>query len=157
METDSATLAAAFEVSKRRIEQMAREGIVVRVGRGRYDLVASVRGYLAHALAGQSSANEPADITEARRALLIQQERRERRLNEEALGNLVLVDHVRQIWTAAESALAAQLEGSPGRIAADVAGESDPAIIRHTLLDENRRIRRAYAAAIERIFEGSPK
>ncbi|MBL9193741.1 MAG: hypothetical protein JNJ82_15410 [Opitutaceae bacterium] len=41
-----ATLADALSLSEARIGQLVREGVVVKLARGRYDLVPSVKGYL---------------------------------------------------------------------------------------------------------------
>lgn len=154
MNIDAKTLAACFGVSRRRVEQLARDGVVVRIDRGKYDLVASVQNYMGHVLAGESTANEPDSLVEARRQLLNEQARRERRQNELADGQIVLVAHVEQVWTAAEAALASQLDGVAGRLANDMAGETNPAICREALHDEHRRIRNAYAQAVEKVFQG---
>ena len=40
------TLGAVLRLSERRVQQLAPSGVVKRVGRGQYDLVASVQGYV---------------------------------------------------------------------------------------------------------------
>lgn len=40
------TLAKLFDLTEVRIQQLAQEGVVVKSGRGQYDLWASIRGYL---------------------------------------------------------------------------------------------------------------
>ena len=75
----AATLAACFKLTDRQVRRLAEEGVVCKAARGRYKLAESVQGFLAHALAGQSSAHEPDDLIAARKALLVQQTRREAR------------------------------------------------------------------------------
>ena len=49
-----------------------------------------------------------------------------------------------------------QLDGLPGRVAGQVAGESDPAAIRRILFDECRRIRNATALELEAMAGVAP-
>ena len=143
--TDAATLAAAFGVTVRRIQQLATDGVLPKAGRGKYPLVECFRAYLAHALSGASAANEPDDLVEARRLLLIEQTRRERRQNDVAEGRLVP-------WSEAEHALQTiaagviqLVESLPGRTASTLAGMSHTAAIRTYLLDEVRMVRQDIA------------
>ncbi|MEI2422740.1 hypothetical protein V6O07_20850, partial [Arthrospira platensis SPKY2] len=73
IEVSAAVLADCFRMTERQVRRLAADGVVMKAGRGKYRLAESVQGYLAHALAGQSSAAEPADLAEARKALLIEQ------------------------------------------------------------------------------------
>lgn len=43
---DLATLAKLFNLSERRIQQLAREGVIPRVRTGEYDVIGAIRGYL---------------------------------------------------------------------------------------------------------------
>ncbi len=49
------TLRKLFDLTPRRIQQLAVEGIVTRTSGGRYDLVRSVKGYIAYLRASPSS------------------------------------------------------------------------------------------------------
>ena len=44
--TSLKTLSILLDVTERRIQQLAREGIIVRDKRGRYDLIPSIQGYV---------------------------------------------------------------------------------------------------------------
>ena len=43
-----ATLAKLFNITERRVQQLARDGIIPKAKRGEYDLVACVRGYVTY-------------------------------------------------------------------------------------------------------------
>ena len=44
--TSLRTLSILLDVTERRIQQLAREGVMVRDKRGRYDLIPSIQGYV---------------------------------------------------------------------------------------------------------------
>ncbi len=48
------TLAKLLNLSERRIQQLAREGVIPRVRAGQYDVVGGIRGYLNHMHASES-------------------------------------------------------------------------------------------------------
>ena len=55
------TLCSLLELTPRRVQQLTAEGILFKVERGRYDLVRSVRGYIAYL---RDRAERSASITE---------------------------------------------------------------------------------------------
>lgn len=55
------TLCSLLELTPRRVQQLTAEGILFKVERGRYDLVKSVRGYIAYL---RDRAERSASITE---------------------------------------------------------------------------------------------
>lgn len=44
----AATIARLLNISERRLQQLAREGVIPKSGRGRYPLAATVRGYVVY-------------------------------------------------------------------------------------------------------------
>lgn len=143
--TDAATLAAAFGITARRVQQLAADGVLPKSGRGKYPLVEAVRAYVAHALAGQSATNEPDDLVEARRLLLVEQTRRERRQNDLAEGRMIPRADVEQAQVTALAAVIGLVESLPGRTAGQLAGMSHAAEIRMYLLGEVRQVRQLMA------------
>lgn len=65
--------------------------------------------------------------------------------NSQSRRELLKADHVQDILWSANSSLALQMQGLPGRMATELASIDDPALIRSTLLNEVRRIRSSYA------------
>lgn len=152
--TDAATLAAAFGITPRRVQQLAAEGVLPKAGRGKYPLAEAVRAYLAHALAGQSAANEPDDLVEARRLLLIEQTRRERRQNDLAEARQIPRAEVEHILRSVMVAVVGLVESLPGRTAGELVGMTHAGEIRQFLLGEVRGVRSLLAerfAALEKL------
>ena len=67
----------------------------------------------------------------------------------EQAGKVVELEHVEATVERAMVMCAGQLDGLGGRVAARLAAESDPAVVRQVLFDECRRIRAAIAAELE--------
>lgn len=76
--------------------------------------------------------------------------------NAQVRGELILRGHVQHVVLEANAMLAGQLEGVAGRFANELASISDPAKVRGILLDEHRRIRRAYADALGKLAASDP-
>lgn len=114
----SAELARVLRLSPRRIEQLAGEGIALRLGRGQYDLAESVGRYCDHLRAAAESATSTASaaLTEERlKALRLRRAERERQLipTEEALD---VVTRLTGSFVAALGGLPAQIsDKSPER------------------------------------------
>ena len=151
--TDAATLAGAFGVTVRRVQQLATDGVLPKAGRGKYDLVACIRAYLAHALSGASAANEPDDLVEARRLLLIEQTRRERRRNDIEDKTLWTDATVQDLVTGTYAVTVQRLEALPSRYAGRLAGMTDTALIRTMLRDEVHSIRTAMAQGFNELHD----
>lgn len=68
-------------------------------------------------------------------------------------GELILVEHVEELFTTLAAELAARHDAVPGRVANEFAGISDAAVIRQRLLDEMREVRSAVADAAIKLAE----
>ena len=68
-------------------------------------------------------------------------------------GELIYADQVAEslAWLGAE--LAARLDAVPGRLAGELAGITDPAIVRRRLFEEHRGVRSAVAEAGEKLAD----
>lgn len=124
---DSLTVSAAvlgniFGVTDRRIRQMAEEGIIVRVAKGRYNLVESVKNYiLSLKLAVDSAGSDNPDgelNIEEEKAL---HERVKRHISELKLqtmkGELHKAEDVRRVMTDMLSSFKTRLMNVPAKVA----------------------------------------
>lgn len=73
-------------------------------------------------------------------------------------GELIHTSHVADVMSSLGADLAARHDAGPGRLAGELAGLSDPAVIRQRLLDEFRGIRGAFSDAIAKLADaiGTP-
>ncbi len=63
------TIAKLLKLTERRCQQLADEGVLVRVGRGKYDLVGSVQGYIGYLQARTPDAGAKLDLNQERARL----------------------------------------------------------------------------------------
>lgn len=75
--------------------------------------------------------------------------------NETTRSNLVRVDHMRAVVARMDQALSQHLEGSADRLAVHIAGETAPAMIRQTILNDHHAVQFAYGQKLQSIFENS--
>ena len=61
--TSLQTLSVLLDITERRVQQLADEGIVVRKRQGHYDLVASIQGYVRY-LRAQAQKKKPLTVEE---------------------------------------------------------------------------------------------
>ena len=67
--------------------------------------------------------------------------------NSRRRGELIYADQVAEVMARIAAELSSRLDAVPGRVAGELAGISDPAVIRQRLLDEHRAVRAAFAGA----------
>lgn len=115
-----AELAFLLGVSSARVRALAREGVAVKVARGRFDTAASVTRYCERLRASASRAGRPAtDETKLEKLRLTKAQADAQELKNQALrGDLVPVTEVRREWTAVATDLRASLLSIPARVAA---------------------------------------
>jgi len=124
---DSLTVSAAvlgniFGVSDRRIRQMAEEGIITRVSKGRYNLVESVKNYMLSlklAIDSANSENPDGELDfDEEKAL---HERVKRHISELKLqtmkGELHKAENVKQVMTDMLSAFKTRMMNIPSKVA----------------------------------------
>lgn len=100
-------LASLFDVDIRHVREMGERGILVRVGRNRYDFVRSVRGYVKHfrelaaghkSSTGLDNQSENALFTrERRRKLQLDGDTAAAKLIPVDLVEAVMVDHIKSV------------------------------------------------------------
>lgn len=127
-------IARLLNITERRLQQLAKEGIVPKASRGRYPLAGCVRGYVTYLqdLAEQSRKVERDGV----RSTLLQEQTKKLQIeNAEAEGRLVSVEEVHTVLTEVATIYASQLDGLAGRLAG---GDS---VLREKIFDGSRSIR----------------
>jgi hypothetical protein len=137
-------LAAVLGVSDRWVRELRDGGYIEQAAGGGYELGASVRGY-AEFLKSRVPKKDSDHSVLAR-----EQAAKVRRENLRARGLLQPVDLVAETLAGIFEAIVPELEGLPGRLANELAGTSEPAVVRARLQDECRSIRTAVAGFLER-------
>jgi phage terminase Nu1 subunit (DNA packaging protein) len=113
-----AVIARLLDLTERRVQQLARDGVIPKAERGQYDLVAAVRGYIrylreqaARAQAGTLDIGSERTRLVRAKADLAEMDAACRR--EELLG----AEQVEQAWTAALARVRSRLLVLPDRLA----------------------------------------
>jgi phage terminase Nu1 subunit (DNA packaging protein) len=131
-------IARLFEVTPGRIYQLVDEGIIPRVARGQYDLIASVQSYLRHLRKQLSDArvglgdygNERARLTRAR-ADVAEMDRSVK------TGELVPADQLEETWLTLAGNVRTRILAVPDKIAPRIVTVKNPVeaakLIRHEL------------------------
>ena len=130
-------LARLFELSPRRIQQLADDGIIPRVERGRYELVGAVRGYVKHLrekafggdLGPDTYGTQRARLTKAR-ADMAEMER------QQLAAELIPADDVEAAWSAVTLALRARLLSIPTKAVPRLLAAKDAVQISEVLRDQ---------------------
>lgn len=112
-------LARLFGVHDRTIRDLADEGLVVKLSRGRFDRDASITRYVTHlrdAAAGRGGASGVASLTSERSRLAREQADAVSLKNATLRGELVSATEVQSRWTAILAAVRARLLAVPSRV-----------------------------------------
>lgn len=109
------TIARLFDLTPRRVQQLASEGVIPRAAKGRYELLPSVRGYVAFLRSriegeGGDYGAQRARLTRAKADMA---EREAAQMAEE----LIPADDIEAAWTAVTASMRARLLGIPAKVA----------------------------------------
>ncbi len=97
---DAATVARLLNCTTRMVRQYAEEGLAVRVGPGRFDLEASVRGVVKHLRELASGhRSEGADVVKASAELKQSQKRLIDLRYNQLRAKLISIDEVEALWS----------------------------------------------------------
>mgnify|MGYP007059385631 CR=1 FL=1 len=117
----TAQVAEALDLTTSRVGQLARKGILVKLGRNRFDLVQSTQGYLRFLRDGTDDTLTPAD----ERAKLLRVQRKLKELELAAKnGSLVPVEQIGEAWSRVTAGWRQNLIGVPARIAPYLVGKN---------------------------------
>lgn len=137
-------LASVLGLTVQRIGQLQNEGVIPQHARGQYRLGASVQAY-AHYLGSR----RPTRDSEHSRLARVQADKIDRE-NRRARGELLPREVVDETLQGVHAAAVPLLDGMGGRLANELSGISEPAVIRERIQDECRAVRTAVADYLER-------
>lgn len=151
----STELAELFDCGVKEIEAHAREGIVVRIGRGRYDERQSVRNYVCHlrkVAAGYTSADGTVDAVAANVAKRQVETRLLDLKYDREVGKVIEINAARHLWSGLVRTLRQFVRGLPTKIVF---------IVPHLSNDDMRAIRKLVDdgladAALDRGYDLGP-
>lgn len=140
-------MAKLLQLTPRRVQQLANEGIIEKTDRGRYDLIKSVQGYIRYLndqIPNKSTSDGGATFArvdaEVERAKYLKHKAELTRLEEEEKkGLLVSLDSQRHEAYRIGRILQTNILNIPARIAQDLAIETDASIIHRKLETELRQ------------------
>ena len=139
VEVTELELSDYFGVSDRRIRQMSKEGIAVKVGRGTYDLKRSVKNYI-NSLKKGGSEDPMGKLKLAREAESLTHERLKKRKTElqvlEIEKHLLRTDDVESIWNTMIFAAKSKITTIPTKVAPVLVGIEDAKEIQSILKRE---------------------
>lgn len=139
-------MAKLLQITPRRIQQLANEGIIEKTDRGRYDLIRSVQGYIRYLndqIPNKSTSDGGSQFArvdaEVERAKYLKHKAELTRLEEEEKkGLLVSADAVRHEAFRIGRTVQTSILNIPARISQDLAIDADPNSIHRKLENELR-------------------
>lgn len=151
-------LARLFHLTERRVQQLAKEGIIPKAKRGQYELEAAVEGYV-HYLQERASGrqegtyHDTSDIKRERQRLIKAQADKIEHENQLLRRELITVDFFSQSLHEVASVFTACIDALPGRLAHELAGLQEPAAVKASLFKACRQIRQDTAERLHRLAE----
>lgn len=132
-------------ISEAQFQRLKKAGVFSANPGHAYDLKSVIKAWAQYHADGHS----PGNTAEEKRKLTIAQRQRIELDMRQRRGELVPLADAQAAFTQAMVLVAGQLDALPGRVAGELAGLSDPALVRASLFDETRRIRDAAAHVLE--------
>ena len=136
VEVSGDVLANCLGVTPRRVQVMAKEGILVKVRRGVYSLEPSVQGYIAYKLDCMEQSQEEKSLDEIRAAHEAWKMRKTQIAVRLMEGKVHRAEDVERLWTQSAAAVRSRLLGIPVKAAPQVAGMEDAGEIQQVLQRE---------------------
>ena len=136
MEVAADVLANCVGITPRRVQLLAKQGAVVKLRRGVYDLEKSVQSYITYKLESLEEGQEQKSLDEIR----ADHERWKMRKTQLAVqlleGKLHRAEDVERVWSQSAAAVRSRLLGIPVKAAPQVAGMEDAGEIQQVLQRE---------------------
>ena len=136
MEVAADVLANCLGITPRRVQLLAKQGAVVKLRRGVYDLEKSVQSYITYKLESLEESQEQKSLDEIR----ADHERWKMRKTQLAVqlleGKLHRAEDVERVWSQSAAAVRSRLLGIPVKAAPQVAGMEDTGEIQQALQRE---------------------
>lgn len=125
VEVSGDVLANCLGVTPRRVQVMAKEGILVKVRRGVYSLEPSVQGYIAYKLDCMEQSQKEKSLDEIRAAHEAWKMRKTQIAVRLMEGKVHRAEDVERLWTQCAAAVRSRLLGIPIKVSPEVAGMED--------------------------------
>lgn len=136
MEVAADVLANCLGITPRRVQLLAKQGAVVKLRRGVYDLEKSVQSYITYKLESLEESQEQKSLDEIR----ADHERWKMRKTQLAVqlleGKLHRAEDVERVWSRSAATVRSRLLGIPVKAAPQVAGMEDAGEIQQVLQRE---------------------
>lgn len=132
------TIAKLFMLTERRIQQLAKEGIIPKAERGRYELAPAVQGYIRFLQERSLNPDNAAAIDfSAERARKIKAEADIAEIEAaKRRGDVADISTVRRSCERAFAEVRANLRNIPGRVATQVLGDDNESRVKALILNE---------------------
>lgn len=129
-------LAALLDVTPRRLQQLATEGWFARPERGRYQLVATVQGYIRYLKEGSKNQQRGSEQARLARAQAVKVEME----NFRRMGELITREQSDATNQGLVVLIKSSHEGLPGRLSSQLAAMTEPSDVYRSLQTESRAI-----------------
>lgn len=116
MELKTAAIAGLLGLSTRRLNQLAEEGIAVRIAPGTFDATATVQAYIRHVSGKAGSQTVNLDLNAEKARLAKEQADGQALKNAQARGELVEAEAVAQAWEGVVAEVRSAMLAVPGRL-----------------------------------------
>lgn len=144
----AAAVARVLGVGYRYLVTLREKGYIKQSEYGLFSIPDAVQGYLRFLRERRQPTKQQAAVG------LTEWQRRKLELDvKQRQGKLLPIELLDETMQSLVAETVSLLESQPGRLANELAGISEPAVIREILLDDNRRIRAALAVHLERRAE----
>lgn len=109
-------LAEILDLTDRRIQQLVTEGVLDKVGRGKYDLVKSVQSYIAYQINTLKARQSTGSKLDEETRLLKERADQVAMENDKLRGELIPVDAVKLVWQHLVTAARSRLLAIPSKV-----------------------------------------
>lgn len=140
-------MARILGLSERQVTRLANDGVIPQSTKGKYNLAVAVQAYVHYVARGKVHTQ----TVDARTRLTEAQARNAELEAERKGGQLLDREDVQTVLNEAMTIIATGMDSQASRLSGIFAKLSDPAIIRQTLLSENRQIRAGAADKLARL------
>ena len=137
------TIAKLFDLTERRVQQLAKDNVIPKPVGGKYDLIGCVRGYvtfLRKSVEQQGSGSSNADLKQSRTDLLKMQQKNAELAYQQKTGAMIPIDVLQATVNEGTAIFVGQKRSMGSRLAGKLAGMTDPTKILKLLISENDKI-----------------
>jgi phage terminase Nu1 subunit (DNA packaging protein) len=132
----TAEISEIFGLSDRRVQQLVKEGALVKVSRGKYDLKASVQRYIEYIKEQAQKTEEELDLTKEK-TLLTRANRQKVELELQIMrGELHRSEDVRRVMNDMLGAFRARILAIPSKVAPRLIAQTNAAVIQNIVRNE---------------------